>query len=100
MARPSCDSHGHSCIRVRKSHVLTMLLLAFALRPPALPAAIGSGLGKAAAAGSAAAQAPTPAAQLLMDAVERTLESSSPLLRHEAHVIREQLRDARCSLIE
>ena len=82
-----CDSHGLSCIRVRKSHVLTMLLIAFALRPPPM----GTALRPRPASAAVAA---------LVEAVEQSVEGGSALLRHEANVIREQLRSAECSLIE
>ena len=83
----SCDSHGMSCIRVRKSHVLTMLLLAFALRP--------------ASVSSSALVFPAASAEaLLVQAVGQCIEDGSPLLRHEASVIRDQLRTANCSLLQ
>jgi hypothetical protein len=76
----ACHTCGISCIRVQKSHVLTMLLLAWAAPPPG-----------AAAAATALARLP-PRAAALVRAVGDVLDTAPESVRHESRLLQAQLR--------
>lgn len=109
--RAVCETHGLTCIRVKKAHVLTMLVLAFGMRDPlaalrGVPAHMcgvnGCGAGSASdGAGNASlveSTRPDPASPALQAALSLSIGNSmrhaSPLLRTEATLIKEQLLSA------
>ena len=79
--RAACDSHGVSCVQVKKSHVYSMLLLAFSARSNGVNFPEDS------------------LAARLSRGISTQLSASSDILKTEALAIHDQLKSANCSLL-